>query len=241
MAKIKSSPVFFSIIATFIISAVWLGSMVILQEFGQLAFSGAHILFALIAVLLLGKINQLGGFKHTFKIEGIVKSLFALLPVMVFVAFALVSTDGFDFANIENFTLTAFFQTTSSLVQNVLFRGLLVTALLIKLSQDEDERVKSIFIASALYLIIYIPLNIINHGMIGIMQIITTFVVGAGFCSAYLYSKNLLGLVLVQSVWYILASATEGYAQSPFLIIILAGIVAFAVIFAKRAKPFSIN
>jgi len=260
--KIRCNPVFYSIFLGLILSFLYGGFTLLFQGLSehigtlalQLMSSTVNIIFAVCAIFLLGMIKQTNGFKYIFKKKGIAKGVVALLPVIIFFFFGLLlNTGGFIFSNSEAvmiFPFIAFSQVTSALVQNILFRGLLVTALLMKLSNTKGERVRSVFIASALYLIVYIPLNIIG-GDIGFMQIINTFVVGAGFCAAYLYSKNLLGLVFVQGIWLILSAGiaifgVESYVEpSPlmgiFLLLIMLAIISFAVIFSRRAESLVNN
>jgi len=172
---------------------------------------------------------------------------------MVFFVFNLaLSTSGVTDTGIENieaFPIVAFIQVTSALMQNVLFRGLLITSLFVKLSSTEEERVKSVFKASALYLLVYIPLNIFDTGNLALMQIVNTFIVGAGFCAVYMYSRSIMSLVLGQGVWQVMGSVIYlfGAEYSPQLtpwlfivfVVILILIVVFAVRFSKRAKPFA--
>jgi len=260
--KIRSKPVLYSILFGLILSFL-LGGFTLFfrglhEQVGTLTlsiiFSVVNVVFAVFVVALLGVIIQDNGFKYVFKIKGTVKALIALLPVISFFIFGLlVNAHLMIFSNTEGlniFPIIAVSQITSAFVQNVLFRGLLVTALLVKFSNTKGGRVKSVFISSALYLFVYIPLNVIS-GDVEFMQIINTFVVGAGFCAAYLYSKNLLGIIAIQGVWMVLDSAIasfgiENYATFPpfvgiAMLFILVMIVIFAVLYSRRAEPFINN
>ena len=262
--KIKSSPVTSSIFLAFVLTIFWAGATFFVQGLSEqlgtlvllLISSTINIIFTILAVVLLGLINQVNSFRYVFKTKGLAKGLLVLIPVMAFFLFGLVfNASQAASADIEItwiFPANAFMQATSAFMQNILFRGLLITALLIKFSSTESERVRSVFKASALYLIIYIPLNIVGGSGVELMQLINTFVVGAGFCAAYLYSKNLLSLALAQGVWQILGSVIASFAAenyynqpSPFalipLIIILISIVIFTVRFSKRAEPFLVT
>jgi len=260
--KIRSEPVSYSIFLGLILSLL-LGGFTLFfrglhEHVGTLAlsiiFSAVNVVFVVFGVTLLGVIIQDNGFMYAFKTRGIVKALIALLPVISFFIFGLlVNANSMTFSDAEGlsiFPIIVVSQITSAFAQNVLYRGLLVTALLAKFSRTKGGRVKSVFIASALYLIIYVPLNVIS-GDVEFMQIINTFVVGAGFCAAYLYSKNLLGLIAVQAIWMVLGSAiasfgTENYATFPpfagiAMLFILVMIAIFAVLFSRRAEPFVSN
>jgi len=260
--KIRSNPVFYSILFGLILSFLLGGFTLFFQGLHEqvetfslsIIFSAVNVVFVVFSAALLGVIIQGNGFKYIFKMRGTVKALIALLPVISFFVFSLlVNANSMIFSDTEGlsvFPIIAVSQITSAFVQNVLFRGLLVTALLAKFSSTKGGRVKSVFIASALYLIIYVPLNVISGG-VEFMQIINTFVVGSGFCAAYLYSKNLLGLIAVQGIWMVLGSAitafgTENHATFPpilgiAMLFILVMIVIFAVLFSRRAEPFVDN
>ncbi|MCL2674542.1 MAG: hypothetical protein FWE92_04340 [Defluviitaleaceae bacterium] len=214
--------------------------------------SAINIAFTVFAVILLGVVNQTDGFKHIFATKRFMNGLIALLPVTAFFLFGLMLNLGnispMYEESVQTIPAIALMQITSALMQTVLFRGLLITALFVKLSNSESERIRSIFKASALYLIIYIPLNMLDGANIGFMQLINTFVVGAGLCAAYMYSKNLLSLVLVQGLWQVLGSviglfSTNYHPQSTLLVltvwtVIIISIVTFAIKFSKRAEPF---
>ena len=258
--KIRNKPVAFSILFAIALTVIWgITSLFVQEMFGQYELQAlqiatliVNIIFAIIAIVLLGMINQINGFKHVFKVKGLARGLLVLVPVMVFFIFNLAFNAGnmtnIDLENIGIFAPIALMQAASAFMVNVLFRGLLVTALFIKLSGTKGQRVKSVFKASALYLVMYIPLSILNTGSIEFMQLVNTFIVSAGFCAAYLYSKNLISLILVQGIWQILGAAIDffgfgDYAQiTPLafivLIAILISIVVFAVIFSRRAEPF---
>ena len=258
--KIRCNPVFYSIFLGLMLSFLYGGFSSLFRGLSehlgtfelQLMSSIRDIIFVVCAIFLLGIIQQTNGFKYIFKKKGIAKGVVVLVPIIILYIFGLLlNTSGFIFSDSEAvaiFPLVAFSQATSAFAQNILFRGLLVTGLFMKFSNTKGERVRSVFIASALYFIIYIPLNLVDGG-IGLMQIINTFVAGAGFCAAYLYSKNLLGLVFVQAVWLISGAGialfgVESNAEfSPLLgiivLLIYLAIISFAVIFSRRAEPFN--
>jgi|GEM_PF-1223352 len=258
--KIKSNPVAASIISTLVLSALWASATFFLVGLFEqreapmllLLRSAINIVFTVLAVILLGVINQTDGFKHVLRTKGLPDGLIVLIPVMAFFLFGLALSLG-DIStmheeSLQTFPAIAFMQTTSALMQNILFRGLLITALFVKLSNTGSERVRSVFKAAALYLLIYIPLNTLDGTNIGLMQLINTFIVGAELCAAYMYSKNLLSLVLVQGLWQILGSviglfSTNDNPQSTLFVlivwlVIIISILAFAIRFSKRAEPF---
>ena len=264
--KLTNRPVISSIVAAIVVSVLY-GIAMMFSISNQVEQLGIHIvtlmqvafniIFAAAAVYLLGVINRANGFKCVFRTKGFAKGLLALVPVAMFFIFSIVLSmvDG-GLGNIDPDRLGAlpvviltFAHGTSALFQNVLFRGLLITALLLKFSNTEKERVNTVFKASALYLIIYIPFNIFGGSEIGLMQLINTFVVGSGFCAAYLYSRNILSLVFVQGVWgFVVMGLLGGQPQESFsfvvfiiFISILVLIIFAAVRFGRRADPFALN
>ena len=262
---IRNRPIVYSIILAMLTSILWGASAPLVRIMSAkcqdwvtpLLLIAVNVMFFAIAAILLGKVNGIDGFRHIFKIEGITKGILAIMPVAIFFAFTLIANiDSISGASVENpavFSLMILVELVSSLVQNTIFRGLLTIALLIKHSTTKSERVKSIFKAPAMYLfIIYIPANIINTGSLNFMQLVNTFIVGAGLCAAYLYSKNLMSLVLIQGIWQALGYAinalglgSDNQLLAPpaaiAYIVILILIVVFSVIFARRAEPFVLD
>jgi len=260
----NDNSIVFSIISTLLLSIIWGVVTIFVSGLSEqlgiqmllLTQAMVSVVFAVFAMGLLGKINKINVIKHVFNRRGFTKGLLILIPVAMFFLLGIVLNTS-DLTNIGTesvrlLPVMIFMQIASAFMQNILFRGLLVTALFVKFSSTAKERVRSIFIASALYLIIYILLNVFNTGELGLMQLINTFVVGAGFCVAYLYTRNILSLMFVQGIWQALSSmialfSADGYSQSTSMILIvlilatLISIIITAIIFSKRAKPFSLE
>jgi len=256
--RIRSKPVTFSIIFTLLITILWrviLGTGT--PDMSMQMFIGMVVIIicTIFAVFLVGTINQTNGFKHVFRTKGFMKGLLVLVPAMAFFAFNLMfNVSGVvinDDVNIMDFPPVMLLQVVLAFMMNIVYRGLLVTALFVKLSSTENKRVKSVFLAAALYLAVYIPLVILNTGGIELTQILNTFVVSAGVCAAYMYSRNLMSIIAVQGIWQILGSAIEFFGVSEYAqtiltpmmfiiyIIILISILAVAINFSRRAEPFS--
>ena len=258
--KIRSKPIYYSFILTLLLMVLYAAFAFIVQGlFQQLSYlkllvgSMANIVVTILAVLLLGTINHTNGFKLLFKTKGLAKGLYVLIPVVPFILLGVfVNATGRTSTGMENFwaiPLVGFLAMTSAFMQTALFRGLLATALLVKFSSTEKERVKSVFKASAMFFIIYIMFHVLSGDTVGLVQLVNTFIIGAGFCAAYLYSKNLLCLALFRGAWQMLDSVVdlfviEGYRQiSPLLLfiwtVILVSVVVFTIRYSKRAEPFS--
>ena len=260
ITKIKNRPVLFSIFFSFVLAAIWTVATLFIrglyEQFGTSTLLFMNIMvgtaITVLAVALFGVINQTNGFKHLFKIKGFMKGLFVLLPVVPLVIFGLVigisGEVNTDMENVWVMPLAILLAVVGAFMQSALFRGLLATALFMKFSGTEKERVLSVFKASALFLVLYIMQHILSGNHISIMQLINTFIVGAGFCAAYLYSRNLMSLVLFQGIWLTIDSVinllfVNVNQVSPLTIIplalILILIVVFTVRFSKRAERFT--
>ena len=203
-ACIRNSPIAFSMIFTLMLAALQTAANLFLQRFSEqlgtlaqwLLCSAINIILAILALILLGIINGTNGFRHVFKTKGLAKGLFALIPVALFFIFGhmigLRGTVNADNVHIWAILFAVFSAATSALMQNVLFRGLLATALFIKHSSSERVRVRSVFIAAALFLVIYILIHIVN---IGILVLIVVFAVrfskrSEAFTSVGIHNKH---------------------------------------------------
>jgi len=223
----------------------------------SLLVSATTVVFAALAMLLLGVTNHTCGFKHVFKREGFAKGCFALLPVMAFFVLTLINnSSGALELKSGNFGLLPFIaleEMTSAFVQTILFRGLLISALFIGRSSTESERVRSVLKGAALFWIMYALIGVLDSGSLPIMQLVNTFIVSAGMCAAYMYSRNLLSLALVQGTWQALGSAfelllTNGYGErqmaTPLAIVYIAILVLItvcAIRFSRRAEVFVVT
>jgi len=251
-SKLQTNSIASSIILTLIVAFLWgfTSPFVrwIAEPHGLLASSTLtsviNIAFALITIALLGVINQTCGFKHVFKTEGFVKGLPAILPIMAFAALKLVFASSNEvYVSSENFRAfpaLAFIRLTSVLMETVLFRGLLVTALFIKASRTEGERIRSVFKAAAWFWVIYTILNVLTTGHLDLMALINTFVMSAGFCAAYMYSKNLMIPAFGYAIWsvfgvWIDSSVVNNYIQpTPLSVVAVVGVLVFILVFAVR-------
>jgi len=248
--KIQDSPVTYSIIFTILITVCW---VVITQlarnlanELVVFAIVFAMLVgFTILGAYLIGKINKTNGLKFTFRTAGFTKGVVALLPAIAFLTLNVVLN-----ANAFNISLNIFIEAAAAIMGIMLFRGLLVTALFVKRSSTEGERIKTIFKAAGLYFIIYIPLNMLGADGIGPMQLVNTFIMSAGFCAAYMYSKNLLSLTIVMAVWQIFGvvfsyGGGNEIEPTPLLVVglfaMLITTAIFAVWFSKRAQPFVVD
>ncbi|MCL2189288.1 MAG: hypothetical protein FWC16_13490 [Defluviitaleaceae bacterium] len=258
--RIEHSPVAFSIIFTFTLAVV-LGiiSALVSAVFPQGESDAVYLVMALVnliigaaAIFLFGVINGCNSLAHVFNTKGLVKGFNALYPVMgIFVLNLLLTASNVSYISTENIgrlPVVVLMQGASALMQTVLFRGLLITALFIKMSETKNARLRSIFIASALFLVMYIPMSILNTGGLELMNLMNTFIISAGMCAAYMYGKRLLPLIIVQGTWQVLGgvisvlSVSEEVGIDPaagfIFLLFLAIVLVVAIIVGKRADAF---
>ena len=260
VSKLQRNPVAASIILTLILSVLWCFTSPfgrwISEQYSFLASSlltaVINVAFALITIALLGIINQTCGFKHAFKAEGFVKGLPAILPIMAFVvlvvAFASSGEIYMSSESLRAFPLLALMRLTSVLMETVLFRGLLVISLFVRSSRTESERVRTMFKAAALFLVIYTLLNVLSTEHLDLMALINTFVMSAGFYAAYMYSQNLMIPAFAYGIWSVVGVLIDSFVvgnyvqTTPLSVVAVAGVLAltstFAVRFARRAEEF---
>jgi len=255
--KITENPVKFSVISAFGLALFWRGAIIFAGEIfeenvsGILSVSVINIFAAAFAMFLLGVANRKNGFKMVFRAKGFVKGLKALFPVAilftVFLLFGVIPAEYMRFENLEFLPGIIVVIATTIFTQIILAWGLLVTALLYKESGTSRARVRAVFKGTALFLVLYI----IMQGNVGPVQLVNTFIAGAGMCAAYMYSKNLLNLAMVQITYHVLGSVIDLTAvgdttQIPVVLIApLVGawvfVIVFAVKFARRAESFVRN
>ena len=263
ITKLQKNPIAASIALTLILLVLWVFTspfvLGLFEPHGLLASSlitsVINIEFVFITIALLGIINRTCGFRHVFKTEGFVKGLPAVLPIMAFAVLRLVfALNGEIYVSSENlraFPLLAFVGMTSVFMETVLFRGLLVIAIFVSSSRTEGERVRTMFKAAALFLVIYTLLNVLSTGHLDLMALINTFVISSGFYAAYMYSKNLMVLTFAYAVWSIFGIWIDLFIVNNYIpttplnaiavIGVLCLILTFAVRFSRRADVFCLT
>ena len=252
--KLRKHPIVFSLAATFVILLVMVFASAVVPDdmFALSVMSDMVITFFII--LLLGLVIGRNGFKFVFNVKGFRRGLFALLPAYAFILLqllGLIITAEITPLLISELPLRAAVALVGGIFQTVLFRGLLITAIMMSLSVTPQGRVKAVIVSSALFLIIYIIIMLLDgEGFESIvMRSITTFGMSIIFCAAYLYSKNLLSLSVVMAVLLLvqnmLLDLVAGMsAQEPqgisflFFHVLLIPMLMFSIWISKKAEPF---
>ena len=207
-----------------------------------------RVVLAIPTIILLGYIIRGNGFKFVFTARGFANGMFAGVAFALYIITVLVR---FFFATIN----TAFIPMIPAIIlqylptglfEGSLFRGLLMTAMLIKWGHSIKGRLIILLIAGVMFSAGH-ALNV----NITWSHILEASVLGIGLAGIYIYSKNLFASMLLQSLYDIviyekatLLIAPSNMALSHVItnfqyVIIYAIIPLFAIILAVKAKPFS--
>ena len=171
-----------------------------------------RLVFAIPAIILLGYVIKDSGFKFTFSTQGFAKSMFAGIPILIYIL--TITIPLFDLSEINaDFipTIPAFIfqQLTVGILEESLFRGLLMTALIAKFCDKVKGRFLTVFICGLLFGVLHV-VNAFTGGQdsmaIGLLTI------GIAFAVVYLYSKNLLGCIILHAFYDIASGMYSGLA-----------------------------
>lgn len=249
-----------SIMATFyIIIAYLIARFVIVQPLVRLAFSGYEQIdlvqyffwgvtrysMAFACLYLVGIILNKSWFKVAFCTKGFGKGLIASTP---WIAYALAIfmihffLGSFYVGGLPYFPLHLVVQIGTGFFEEALTTGLLMTPFLLSLSHDwNNTTLKRVMftVACALFFMLV-------HFQFHWFNMIYLFFAGITFGAAYVYSKNLLAIILAHGItnafsWSFLQPPIYDVLNLVFIvgtIICIAGIV-FAIIITVRAKPFA--
>ena len=157
--------------------------------------SAMRILASLLGIWVLGVVLKTNGLKFTFSPKGFAKGMLVLLPLIIMafaMPFVFVDEIGIYSDVVSYFPSIIMHHFAVGLHEEVLYRGVLMTAVLISFSPTWDKKAKRI-----IYMIIFAAifgLVHVHHGWVGILL---SFSAGFLFCAAYTYTKNLLACVVV--------------------------------------------
>ena len=215
-SKLKSlaekKPILFGIVSVVVVFALYglasMGSFSLVAPFigssPAYLFGGIlRIIFSVPAIILLGYTVQANGFKYAFSTRGFAKSIFAGIPILIY--FATIIPMLFLFRIHADFapTIPAFIfqQITVGLFEESLFRGLMMTALIARYCDKARNRFFVVLICGFLFGV----LHVVNTFASGDDTIaISVIVAGIAFSVVYLYSKNLLGCMVLHAIYDIL-------------------------------------
>lgn len=245
-----------------IVTVSWFGNALnslvsptgILIRFFNLDFFFRY-LFSIPAIVLIGIAAQKKGFAFVFSLKGFGKGLLATSPLWALtfiIALSIITTYdlSMDFAN--TLPVAIFNEFARGLWEEVLFRGILMTAVLVGMSRTWDKNLKMrlVFI-------------IVCGAFFGFIHFPTTWYLALFFCSVgiilcatYAYSKNLLSCILWHAVGnaiiYFLRNSTIPALTTDFMhsmhtmhMAILVSIciigLALAIFLSVKAEPFEVK
>ena len=160
--------------------------------------------FAILCIHIFSRVIQYEGVKFTFSTQGFAKGMFAhMIGIILIIAFPLIVLTipeaQLSFRNVAPLLAPMLvFDVANAVWEEVLWRGIFMSALLIRWSSTWTEkttvkkRVFFMLVASVVFGLI--------HYSGGLGQVVIATVMGIVFCSAYIYSKNLLACILVHGV-----------------------------------------
>ena len=212
-----------------------------------LIFDGIlRLVFTILCIITLGKIIQGNGLKFLFSTKGFIKGLFALSAVFLWILipiFYLIVMSEVNSSFISIIPTIIFFQISSSIFEEALWRGVFMTAILYKWSGTVKGRLISVIISAIVFAL--------PHSYGGMFHVFLAFILGISFSSAYLYSKNLLSIIFAHALWNIVINLSSGLIidlhisaellqiiqtiQKTILFVI---IQLFAIIISVKASPF---
>ena len=212
--------------------------------------------FAILVIVVLGKIVNSNGFKYTFSTKGFKKGMFAHIGVLLLVfsmPFIVLSIPEakLNINNAISIDQLSFviFHIGNSVWEEALWRGVLMTGALIRWSDTWNER-NTIKKRVAFMLICSFAFGLI-HFTGGVQQMLFATIGGVVFSAAYIYSKNLLACIIVHALCnYILLFVSTMFYDAElvtilvmrfFIVSIALGIlvIPFAIYLTIKAEPFS--
>ncbi len=250
--KESLQPILFSIKAVAGIMVAYLFVRLFLQNLlaasgaASLALDGAlRFAFALPAIVLLGIVVRQNGFRYVFSAKGSGRAAFASAAMLVFLltqAVRLFNISEMNGDAIPMIPVILIFDTLSAVFEETVWRGLLMTALLMKWGGTAKGRIAIVLFCGAVF-----GLGHISNGMLAVLL---TTLTGMGFCAMHLYSGNLIIPMLMHALWNhlekipnVLTLDVHSAAMIFPLriaqhVLLYAIIPLFAIYIAVKAKPF---
>lgn len=211
-------------------------------------FSGTtRLLLTVPTAIVLGIVIRKNGFRFSFSPKGSKKAWFASVFTCLFILFQFIHFINLsvrDLQIIPFIPTILFFDAANSIFEEVLFRGLFMTAMLLRFGDTVKGRVFCVFLSAVLFGGV--------HYSQGFMGAFSSFFIGFAWGAVYLYSKNLLVLMIVHYLWNIVGKITGAFymgmwhselwmqitagTQSIFLFFVF---IPFALYLCVKAEPFS--
>ena len=209
-----------------------------------------RLVFFVPTVFLLGYIVKDNGFKFVFSTKGFAKGMFASIPI--FLCLIPLACDFFNIAEVlkdglPSFPARIYQQISVGVFEETLFRGLLITAILIKWGDKIRGRMLAMLATATLFALIHF-LNVFSGSGGDIFHVIKTFTMGIMLATVYIYSKNLLSAIVMHAVYDIVLFGTNliesqvnvflyVYSIAYEAVLLLIGPV-IAILLIRKAKPF---
>ena len=149
---------------------------------------------SLIGIWVLGAVLKTNGLNFVFSLKGFAKCLLALSPMIIIIfviPFVLIDEIGRYSDIVSYFPSIIIIEFARGLQEEVLFRGVLMTAVLVSLSPTWDNKSERI-----IYALIFAAIFGLLH-FTSWLVIFIAFSGGLLLCAAYIYTKNLLACVIV--------------------------------------------
>ena len=201
------------------------------------------------AILILGWMIKQNGFKYVFSVKGAKKALFAssanFLLLLWFLSFVILPIFSPSFAGIEQLTTILppyiFFNMSVGLYEEVVYRGLLLVTLLYFWGNSAIGRILCMIPACIIFTI--------GHPTPDLINFFLYFFFTMSFCAIFIYSKNLLILILLHFVHnVVIVIVQDAFIQSVSesanivmeylrIAIILFIIPVFAIYLCVKATP----
>ncbi|MCL2321710.1 MAG: CPBP family intramembrane metalloprotease, partial [Oscillospiraceae bacterium] len=129
------------------------------------------------------------------------------------------------------------------LFEESLFRGLLMTAMLVKWGDTAQGRLAVALLSGVLFGTCHI-INMFFNGsslQFTLFNLVVAAALGFGFAAMYVYSRNLLGCMIVHAVYDFIANLSSQLPNRLVLLVILGLISLFAIVLCIVAKPFCVG
>jgi len=242
----------FSIVVLLILHALGMPTTATHWAVSVLNFDAiTRYIFSIPAIILVGIAVRTNGFKFTFSSKGLVKGLFCFVPLIALSVFEFVTNaSARELYFTHEVAAAIFFEGARGLYEEVLFRGLLMSAYLVHLSHSWDKslikRLMFIVCCGVFFGVVHVPAT----WYVALFAI----TVGITFCAAYVYSKSLLACVVVHvisnavyqsaivmgliPVNSAMAALHMSFVNAAVFTVLCVTSVIFSIILVVKSKPF---
>ena len=255
---IRKQPILCSVAAAFIMASLILPAQLLISpsvsEATWLLWDSAmRVILTIPSVLLLGYILQSDGFRFAFNTKGFLKGMFACAAIFLLIVEMILRIFNMSEMNLDyipKIPAVIAQQITTGLYEETVFRGLFMTAMLVRWSATAKGRAMVVLISGFVFGAAHL-VNIFNsEDVAGILRwSLNTCMMGIGFSAVYLYAKNLMSCMLIHALNNIAAHLSSLIAADsentlrPILnvawpILMYAAIPLFALFLCVKAKPF---